>query len=245
MQFLPNDVSEKIAVKLGDLSITYALLKQKVERFSHQLQILPKAILILHATPSIEFIIQLLAALKNQIPVALFANQWSEDEKQARIALLGHAMTVNAQGELLELYEHHTFQHHPQLALALFTSGTTGQVKAVQLSEKNIAANCLAVIKALGFSKVQEQLLFLPLSYSFGLLGQLLPGLMTGLTTHLITQFTDIKTLFETNQVPQMWSGVPSHWVAINKMAAPYPASAARVKSIVSAGAPPVYFFTG
>jgi long-chain acyl-CoA synthetase len=199
---------------------------------------LPKAILILHAAPSIEFIVQLLAALKNQLPVALFANQWSEEEKQARIALLGHAMTINAQGELLEHHKHHSFKHHPQLALVLFTSGTTGQVKAVQLSEKNVAANCLAVIKALGFAKVQEQLLFLPLSYSFGLLGQLLPGLMTGLTTRLITQFMDIKTLFETNQVPQMWSGVPSHWVAINKMAAPYPDSAAKIKAIISAGAP-------
>ncbi|MCL9684711.1 class I adenylate-forming enzyme family protein [Legionella maioricensis] len=238
MQFLSNDVPEKIAIKLGDLSITYALLEQKIERFSHQLQMLPKAILILQATPDIEFIIQLLAALKNKIPVALFANQWSEEEKQTRIAILGHAMTVNAQGELLEHYENNELKHHPQLALVLFTSGTTGQIKAVQLSEKNIKANCLAVIKALDFSKVQEQLLFLPLSYSFGLLGQLLPGLMTGLTTHLITQFTDIKTLLETNQVPQMWSGVPSHWVAINKMASLYPDSAAKIKAIISAGAP-------
>ncbi len=238
MQFLSNDIPEKIAIQLGNLSITYALLEQEIERLSRQLQKLPKAILILDATPSIEFIVQLLAALKNRLPVALFAHQWSEEEKNIRIAILGDAMTINTQGELVERYEHHTLKHHPQLALVIFTSGTTGQVKAVQLSEKNIEANCLAVIKALGFSKVQDQLLFLPLSYSFGLLGQLLPGLMTGLTTHLIPQFTLIKTLLETEQVPQMWSGVPSHWVAINKMAALYPNSAAKIKAVISAGAP-------
>jgi hypothetical protein len=30
MQFLSNDVSDKVAIKLGDLSITYALLEQKI-----------------------------------------------------------------------------------------------------------------------------------------------------------------------------------------------------------------------
>jgi long-chain acyl-CoA synthetase len=238
MQFLANDVPKQVAIKLGDLFITFAQLQQEIEEFSHQLLKLPKAILILNASPSIEFIIQLLAALKNHQPVALFANQWSEEEKQTRLAILGHTMTVNDRGELLELYENNTVNHHPQLALILFTSGTTGQVKAVQLSEKNIESNCLAVITALGFSKVQEQLLFLPLSYSFGVLGQLLPGLISGLTTHLINHFTDIKTLLETSHIPHMWSGVPSHWVAINRMAAPYPESAAKITAIISAGAP-------
>jgi len=54
----------------------------------------------------------------------------------------------------------------------------------------------------------------------------------------LITQFTDIKTLLETGEVPQMWSGVPSHWVAISRMASIYPESAAKITAIVSAGAP-------
>ena len=120
----------------------------------------------------------------------------------------------------------------------LFTSGSTGQMKAVQLSIKNIAANCHAVISALEFYRVRDQLLFLPLSYSFGLLGQLLPGLIAGIKTQLITQFTDIKNLLETGAVPQMWSGVPSHWVAITKMATLYPESAAKINAIVSAGAP-------
>lgn len=151
MQFLANDVPKQVAIKLGDLSITFAQLQKNIEEFSHQLQKLPKAILILNASPSIEFIIQLLAALKSRQPVALFANQWSAEEKQTRLAILGHTMTVNDRGELLELYENNTVKHHPQLALILFTSGTTGQVKAVQLSEKKIESNCLAVITALGF----------------------------------------------------------------------------------------------
>jgi long-chain acyl-CoA synthetase len=238
MQFLSNAVPEQTAIKLGDLTINYAQLEQHIEQLSGQLLKLPKAILILNASPSIDFIIQLLAAFKNQLPVALFSNQWSEEEKQTRLAILGHAMTINDQGELIELYENHAFKHHPQLALILFTSGSTGHVKAVQLSAHNIHANCLAVIKALRFSSVPDQLLFLPLSYSFGLLGQLLPGLMTGMTTHLISQFMEIKTVLENGLIPHMWSGVPSHWVALTKMASLYPESAAKITALISAGAP-------
>nr|WP_277619257.1 AMP-binding protein [Legionella norrlandica] len=210
MLFLIPDFPNKIAIHQENRAITFDELKADVLKRSEQLQKIPQAIIVLHATPSIEFIIQLLACLETNRPTALFPGTLSEEEKQTRLSLLGTSAVLNDEGELQELYENKTITPHPQTALILFTSGSTGQVKAVQLSNSNIQANCHAVIKALGFEKVQNQLLFLPLSYSFGLLGQLLPGLIAGLSTQLITQFTDIKMLMEQGIIPQMWSGVPS-----------------------------------
>lgn len=238
MLFLAPDVPNKVAITQENRAITFDELTHQVLERSKQFQKLPKAIIILHATPGIEFVIELLACLEINRPIALFPNFISEEEKQTRLALLGTAVTINEKGELQKLYENKTINPHPQTTLILFTSGSTGQVKAVQLSNTNIKANCEAVIKALEFKKVQDQLLFLPLSYSFGLLGQLLPGLMSGLSTQLITQFTDIKMLMEQGTIPQMWSGVPSHWVAISAMAKRYPDSAAKIAAIISAGAP-------
>lgn len=238
MLFLAPDVPNKVAITQENRAITFDELTHEVLERSKQFQTLPKAIIILHAAPGIEFVIQLLACLETNRPVALFPNFISEEEKQTRLALLGSAVTINKDGELQEIYENKTIHPHPQAVLILFTSGSTGQVKAVQLSNTNIKANCEAVIKALEFKKVQDQLLFLPLSYSFGLLGQLLPGLMSGLSTQLITQFTDIKMLMEQGTIPQMWSGVPSHWVAISAIAKRYPDSADKIAAIISAGAP-------
>lgn len=235
MQFLAQDSPNKTALSVANQLLSFAELETAVHKMSLQLKKLPKGLLVLYATAQPLFVIQLLAALHIGKPVALFAHQESEQYKRA---ILSTSMTVDAQGELLEIQENKQMKHHPELALVLFTSGSTGQMKAVQLSLKNIIANCQAVIKALAFSRIADQLLFLPLSYSFGLLGQLLPGLIAGIKTQLITQFTDIKTLFETHTIPQMWSGVPSHWVAIHKMATLFPEAAAKIKAIVSAGAP-------
>jgi long-chain acyl-CoA synthetase len=233
-----NHSPTKIALQLNTRSFTFAQLQEAIKNCSYQLEKHPKGILIITAQPTFEFIVQFLSAMAISKPMALFSNILSEEEKQHRIALLGTAMTVDNESKLINLYENKSIKPHHQLALVLFTSGSTGQVKAVQLSLKNIEANCDAVIKALEFSKVQSQLLFLPLSYSFGLLGQLVPGLKAGLTTQLIDQFTDIKSLFEKTTIPQMWSGVPSHWVALSKMGALYPESAAQIKAVISAGAP-------
>lgn len=238
MFFFSKENTAKTALHIGEERFSFATLQIETTAMAERLKKLPKAILILRAEPNIRFITQFLAAMELSQPVALFSNTLSDEEQQARIALLGTAMTVNEHGHLEQLYDTSKIKAHSELALILFTSGTTGQVKAVQLSAKNIEANCLAVIKALRFERIEDQLLFLPLSYSFGLLGHLLPGLMTGITTRLISQFTDIKSLLETAQVPQMWSGVPSHWVPISKMAMLYPEGAALIKAVVSAGAP-------
>lgn len=129
--------------------------------------------MVLYATPKPLFVIQLLAALHIGKPIALLAHHESDQEKRL---ILSTNMTVDAQGELLEIQENKQIKHHPELALVLFTSGSTGQMKAVQLSLKNIIANCQAVINALEFSKVVDQLLFYLYRTLLACLGNYSPG---------------------------------------------------------------------
>ena len=238
MNLITAAFPQKTALSINNHPISFAELTHEVAATAKLVKKLPPGILILNAEPRLHFVIQLLAALAVQKPIALFNHQLSSAEKQTRLDLLGTAITIDESTHFKELYPNQRIKYHPQLALVLFTSGSTGEVKAVQLSLSNILANCQAVITALHFSKVEDQLLFLPLSYSFGLLGQLLPALLAGVSTYLTGEFTDIKALLQGAPVPQMWSGVPSHWVAINRIAAAYPAGAAQIKSVISAGAP-------
>ncbi|MDP1602883.1 MAG: class I adenylate-forming enzyme family protein [Legionella sp.] len=238
MTFLSKNYPEKIALTYQGASITYKALDNEIRKMAVILNELPEGILALTASYDKSFVIQLLAALHNKQPVAIFASNWSFDERKTKSDLLGNVITIDSLGVVVSYTESkQAIKPHPQTALILFTTGSTGHTKAVQLSMQNILANCHAVIKTLDFAAAQAQLLFLPLSYSFGLSGQLLPGLMTGLTTRLIENFTDIKALFETQDVPQMWSGVPSHWFAIAKIAANFPKAALKISHVISAGA--------
>ncbi len=171
---------------------------------------------------SFDFVIRFLAALRSKVVVAIFAPEWTAVESEKRRTLL----------------ERHRDGLDPQTAVILFTSGSSGEAKAVQLSSSGIDANIDAVLRCLEFSRAEEQTLFLPLSYSFGLLGQLLPALRSGMTTHFLPDFLGVKSLLESSpeRVRGMWSGVASHWSAVLRLArdlGPFP----QVTHVISAGA--------
>lgn len=183
----------------------------------------PPSVFILEERKSFEFIIGFLAALEARVPFAVFSSEWTPAEREQRKQFLTENWkTID-----------------PATAMILFTSGTSGEPRAVQLSLANIEANTAAVSEALHFHKATEQFLFLPLSYSFGLLGQLLPAVATGVTTHLLDSFIDARPYFlmdKDSEGPSgMWSGVSSQWSALLKMIevnAPFP----KVTHIISAG---------
>jgi acyl-coenzyme A synthetase/AMP-(fatty) acid ligase len=58
---------------------------------------------------------------------------------------------------------------HPDLALLLTTSGSTGSSKLVRLSNENVQANADQIADALGLRNSDRAVLSLPLSYSYGL----------------------------------------------------------------------------
>ncbi|ASY68264.1 Long-chain-fatty-acid--CoA ligase [Sinorhizobium fredii CCBAU 83666] len=58
---------------------------------------------------------------------------------------------------------------HPDLAVLLSTSGSTGQGKYVRLSRTNIEANARSIAEYLGLTAADRSCLILPLHYSYGL----------------------------------------------------------------------------
>lgn len=175
-------------------------------------------IVALEAAPTPGFLASFLGALETGRPVALFCPHWTDEEKRARHEILRAGA-------------------HPEAAVILFTSGSTGRPKAVQLSRRNIEANTRAVLASLDFEKAPAQHLFLPLYYSYGLMGHVLPALAAGVRTFLYRDFRSAALAFRQGGCAGMWSGVPSNWEALLKLA-PDESERRKVTHVVSAGAP-------
>jgi long-chain acyl-CoA synthetase len=214
--FLKNNATPALTFADGQM-ISFAELRAQVDARKRHIVISP-LIQILPAQTRLEFIVETLAYLEVGQP----------------LAILNPALTAA---------ERRTFEHlltasfHPELALVLLTSGSDGRPKAVQLSRTNIQANTQAVLQSLFFSEATEQTLALPLHYSFGLLGQLIPALHIGLTTHLLNHFNE--AIFRARLAPPqgMWSGVPAQWELWLKTLDPK-VSTLGMTHIISAGAP-------
>ena len=58
---------------------------------------------------------------------------------------------------------------HPDTAVLLSTSGTTGSPKLIRLSDRNVQSNAEAIVKYLGISGAETAITSLPMSYSYGL----------------------------------------------------------------------------
>ncbi|MFY1691161.1 AMP-binding protein [Plantactinospora sp. WMMB782] len=61
------------------------------------------------------------------------------------------------------------YEPHPDLALLLLTSGSTGTPRAVRLSAGNLRSNASSIVQALGMRESDRAVTALPLHYGYGL----------------------------------------------------------------------------
>jgi acyl-CoA synthetase (AMP-forming)/AMP-acid ligase II len=73
----------------------------------------------------------------------------------------GHEIVRTAYPEDLPL--------HPDLAVLLGTSGTTGSTKLVRLSRRNVESNAASIVEYLGLGPEERPISALPFQYAFGL----------------------------------------------------------------------------
>ncbi|MFP2905135.1 class I adenylate-forming enzyme family protein [Pyxidicoccus sp. 3LFB2] len=209
----------------------------EVEARKRRLGALPPGIALLRAHRSREFIASFLALYEAGVPQAVFAPEWTTTEVEARRRGLGCCYELDEALCVTWRSEAEVPRHHPDTALVLFTSGSTGAPRAVQLSRRNIEANVAAVRTSLDFDAAPGQTLVLPLSYSFGLLGQLLPALAAGLPTTLLGNLVELKALLDEGRLVGMLSGVPSHHETLLRLLGDGPLRTEGVTHVVSAGA--------
>jgi acyl-CoA synthetase (AMP-forming)/AMP-acid ligase II len=99
---------------------------------------------------------------------------------------------------------------HPDLALLLSTSGSTGSPKLVRLSYENILSNTVSICEYLKISRVDRPITTLPMNYSYGL-SVINTHLYAGASIILTDQSYAQKTfwdLFKNNSATS-FSGVP------------------------------------
>jgi long-chain acyl-CoA synthetase len=222
------------ALRLGDAALSFAALGRAVDQDKARLDRPYEGVCALRAERSLAFVVRLLALYELGVPLALLAPDWTAAEREARLACLQRWFALDEDGRVTRQGTGPKL-HHPDCALVLFTSGSTGVPRAVQLSRANIEANVVAVVTALAFEPAGEQTLFLPLHYSFGLLGQLLPALRVGATTRLVNNLVELKQRAEHGALRGMLSGVPSHLEALVRLFGDRPL--AGVTHVISAGA--------
>jgi len=108
---------------------------------------------------------------------------------------------------------------HPELAVLLPTSGSTGSPKLVRLSYENLQANAVSICSYLGITDQERAISSLPMAYSYGLSvinSHLLSGARLLLTTASFMQ-RDFWTFFEQEGATSL-AGVPYHYESMLRM---------------------------
>jgi acyl-CoA synthetase (AMP-forming)/AMP-acid ligase II len=184
------------------IELTYAELTSRVEETAEQLQVGGRRLVFLAPGPGLEAVILYLACLHAKLPVCLAEPQPQPLERLANTygpALIlapdtlttpagwreagspasGYRAVARTSSQLPVL--------HPDLALLLTTSGSTGSPKLVRLTMRNLESNARAIATYLDLGQGERAMQSLPIHYSYGLSvlnSHLLAGGTVVLTPH-------------------------------------------------------------
>ncbi|HEX4905003.1 MAG TPA: AMP-binding protein [Acidimicrobiales bacterium] len=156
----------RIALWAGDETVTYLELEARVQEAEARLGPF-RRLVQLQGANRIDAVVALLAALRTRNPVLLTTpgdtSIGAAYEPDVVIDVTGGAMVLEERRA--------TSAHalHPDLALLLSTSGTTGSAKLVRLSHENLDANATAIGDALGIRTSDRAMTTLPMHYCYGL----------------------------------------------------------------------------
>lgn len=153
--------------------VTYSQLNllviQAKQQLSTQLAICSskKQLLMLVAHYTINSIVYYLAALQLKQVVWWIDKDLSAEKQQNLCSHYQVNLLIN-NGKITRLGE---FEHtiHPDLALLMTTSGSTGSPTLIRLSYENLRSNCQAICHALTLQCDDSVITTLPFHYSFGL----------------------------------------------------------------------------
>lgn len=172
-------------------SLSYSELVERVQRFAQGLRArlpegLSRPLVLLEASSEIDSIVAYLACLRSGWPVILVAEGQSAPTSpiastyQPNLVIRRDGAEWKASLACTE-----RAPMHPELAVLLSTSGTTGAAKLVRLSGNNLQANATSIAAYLTLTPNDRAITALPYHYSYGL---------SVLHTHLLTHAALILT---------------------------------------------------
>ena len=126
-----------------------------------------------------------------------------------------------------------------EMAVLLYTSGTTGTPKGVILSHKNLSTNCVSALKAFEFSDRDKLISILPFFHSFGLTTVLLVSAFSGAEIVAMGKFNPKEVFDIWNKFPGgVFFAVPAIYRALVKTAPPDYKLIKPLRFSISGGAP-------
>lgn len=155
------------AVVAGDEVLTHADLAQRVaDRAATWGQ--SRRLVLVEGADDLDSLVAYLAALQHG-HVALVVPDDRPAQRNATVAAYDPDIvcTSGARDDVRRTASAHDL--HPDLALLLSTSGTTGSPKLVRLSRDNVASNAAAIADYLGLTSTDRAVTTLPLHYCYGL----------------------------------------------------------------------------
>ncbi len=193
---------ERLAIIADDgRRLTYTELGELVSVRSHSLQ---RGVLqFCLCKNTIESIVEYLACLEAGAPVVML-----DATKDAE--------TIE---NLRQIYEPGITKCHPDLAVCLTTSGSTGSPKLVRLTMRNIIANAESIAEYLHVDANERPVTMLPMYYSYGLSiinSHLFRGATILLTDKSYAQ-REFWNFLRENEATSM-SGVPYTWEMLRRL---------------------------
>ncbi|MGW0698554.1 AMP-binding protein [Streptomyces sp. NPDC002867] len=161
---------DRTAVITADGTVSYRELAARVETTARRLGPSRRLILLVGAN-TLDALVVHLAALSAGHPVLLVPGDHTAAVQSLIDAYDPDVVARPDSGEwvLDERRTHSAHALHPELALLLSTSGSTGSPKLVRLSHENIQSNAEAIAGYLGIRDTDRAATTLPLHYCYGL----------------------------------------------------------------------------
>lgn len=199
--------------------LTYAELAARADVFGETLGPAPQLLLI-EAANEIEPLVAYLGALRHGHPVVMAA---SDSDRQLQRIIETYKPDVrfrkSCRGWVAEQQPPSSRALHPDLAVLLSTSGSTGAAKLVRLAHDAVEANAQSIVEYLSLGAADRAITTLPIHYSYGL--SVVTSHLTVGATLLLTKRSVIEEEFWnffTAEGGTSMAGVPSTYELLDRI---------------------------
>jgi len=156
---------DRVALITPDGDISYRELAVRVDGVARRLGDRRRLVLVAGAN-TVDALVGYLGALAGGHPVLLVPG----DSQRSLESIVGaYDPDVVVGQEIVERRVGSAHELHPELALLLTTSGSTGSAKLVRLSDDNLQANAESIAAYLAISDTDRAATTLPMHYCYGL----------------------------------------------------------------------------